>query len=73
MEWQHGPKICFKNIYLKQNLFMYLFSAVLDLHCCLGFSLVAVSGGYSVIVAHGFLIAVASLVTQHDSRAPGLQ
>ena len=33
---------------------MYLFSAVLGLHCCLGFSLVAVSGGYSVVVALGF-------------------
>ena len=46
---------------------------MLGLHCCLGFSLVAVSGDYSVVVALGFLIAVASLVTEHDSRAPGLR
>ena len=29
------------------NFFIYLFLAVLDLRCCTGFSLVAVSGGYS--------------------------
>ena len=46
---------------------------MLGLHCCLGFSLVAVSGDYSVVVALGFLIAVASLVTEHDSRVPGLR
>ena len=43
-------------------IFIYLFWAVLDLPCC-ELSLVAVSGGYSV-VTHGHLIAslfVASL------------
>ena len=40
--------------------------AVLDLHCCMGFSLVSVSRGHSVVVVGaGFLIAVASLVVEH--------
>ena len=44
---------------------MYLlFLAVLGLGCCVGFSLVAVSRGYS-LVEHGLLIVVASLVAEH--------
>ena len=40
---------------------MYLlFLAVLGLGCCVGFSLVAVSRGYSLVVEHGLLIVVAS-------------
>ena len=31
----------------------------------MGFSLVAVSGGYSLLQCSGFLIAVASLIAQH--------
>ena len=30
-----------------------------------GLSLVSVSGGYSLVVVHGFLIEVASLVAEH--------
>ena len=44
---------------------MYLFSlflAVLGLHCCVSFSLVAASGGYSLVVVCWLLIAVTSLV-----------
>ena len=42
-------------------LFMYLFLAVLGLCCCcVGFSPVVASKGYSIAVAHGLLIAVAS-------------
>ena len=49
-------------------LFMYLlFLTVLGLHCCAGFSLVGESEGYSLVVAHGLFIAVASPVA-----APGL-
>ena len=33
--------------FLKKNNFIYLFLAVLDLHCCMNFSLVAGSRGYS--------------------------
>ena len=36
--------------------------AVLGLCCCLGFSLVAANGGYSLVAVPGLLIAVASLV-----------
>ena len=43
----------------------YLLLAVLCLHCCVGFSLVAASGGYSLVVLHGLLIVVASLVGEH--------
>ena len=44
----------------------FLFSlAVLDLHCCTGFSLVVVSGDYSLVAMCGLLIAVASLVWEH--------
>ena len=38
--------------------------AVLGLCCCMGFSLVVVSGGYSLVLVCGFLIAVASLVAE---------
>ena len=49
-------------LFLKSLLFMYLFLAVLGLGCCLGFSLVAMSAGCSVVAVCGLLIAVASLV-----------
>ena len=54
---------------------MYLlFLAVLGLGCCVGFSLVAVSRGYSLVVEHGLLIAVASLLLRNVfSRACRLQ
>ena len=35
--------------------------AGLGLHCCMGFSLVVASGGYSLVAVCGFLIAVTSL------------
>ena len=44
---------------------MYLFLDVLGLHCCTGFSLVAVSKGYTPVVVHGLLTAMASLVVEH--------
>ena len=34
-----------------------------------GFSLVATSGGYSLVAMHGLLIAVASLIVEHSTRA----
>ena len=48
---------------------LYLFIlAVLGLHWCMGFSLVAVSWGYSLVVMLGLIIGVASLVVeQHHS------
>ena len=53
-----------------------LFLAVLGLHCCAVFSLVSASRGYSLIVACGLLVAVASLVVEHclqDTWAQQLQ
>ena len=41
---------------------MYLLLAVLGLPCCLDFSLVVASGGYSLVVVCGLLKLVASLV-----------
>ena len=41
---------------------IYLFLTVLVLSCCMGFSLVVVSGGYSLAVIYSLLIAVASLI-----------
>ena len=46
------------------NNFVYLFLAVLGLLCCSGFSLVAESGGYFLVVMSGLLIAVAPLVVE---------
>ena len=42
-----------------------LFLAVLDLRCSAGFSLVAVSGSYSLVAVLEFLFAVASLAVEH--------
>ena len=44
---------------------VYLFLAVLDFGCCASFSLIEASGGYSLIVVHRLLIAVASLLVEH--------
>ena len=38
---------------------------MLGLHCCSNFSLVAESGGYSLVLLHGLLTAVTSLVEEH--------
>ena len=46
---------------------IYLFLTVTDLSCCVGFSVVAKSGGYSLAIALRLLIVVASLVVE-----PGL-
>ena len=58
----HFPAL--KNIYI-MYLFMCLYWSSL-LHAC-RLSLVMVSGGYSLIVVGGLLIAVASLVAVHGS------
>ena len=50
--------------YLKNN-FIYLFLAVLGLCCCIGFSLVGVSGGYSLVAVPRLLTTVAFLVVEH--------
>ena len=42
-----------KLLYLKKSL-IYLFLAVLGLHCSMGSSLVVVTGGYSLLLCEGF-------------------
>ena len=45
---------------------LFLITAALGLHCCAqGFSLLAESGSYSLVVACQLLIVVASLVAEH--------
>ena len=53
----------FSVLFLKN--FLNLFLTVLSLCCCTGFSLVALSRGYSLVAVHRLLIAVASLVVEH--------
>ena len=50
--------------FLKNFLFI-LSLAVLRLHCCVGFSLVEMSRGFSLVVVCGLLTAAASLVAEH--------
>ena len=45
--------------------FIYLLLAIVGLHCYASFSLVVANVGYSLVVAHGLLIEVASLVAEH--------
>ena len=44
--------------------FIYLFLAVLGLHCCIGLSQVVISKGYSLLAVCA-LFAVAILVVEH--------
>ena len=47
--------------FLKILDFQNLFLAVLGLHCCLGFALVVVSGGSSLVSVTGLLLVGVSL------------
>ena len=53
-----------KAIFFLKSNFLSFFLAVLGLRCCVGFSLVVVSGGYSVVVVRG-LLSVASFALKH--------
>ena len=44
-----------------------LFLAVLGLHCCMSFSVIMTSGGYSAVAVHGLLSAITLPVSE-----PGL-
>ena len=48
-------------------IFKYLFSIVLGLPCCAGFSLVVASRDYSLLIVEvqGLVIVVASVVAEH--------
>ena len=50
-------------IFLKKSS-IYLFLSVLGLQCRAGFSVAVASGGYSLAVTRGFLIALASPVAE---------
>ena len=54
-------------------IYVFLVWAVLHLHCCAGFSLVAVNGGYSLVVVCRPLTTVTSLNQSMGTRAPRLQ
>ena len=54
-------------------VFIYLFLAVLGLCCCVGFSLVASSEGYSPVVVCECLTVVASLVVELGLQTHGGQ
>ena len=43
-----------------KGIYIYIYLAVLGLHCCAGFPLVLESTGYSPVAGHRFLIAGAS-------------
>ena len=58
--------------FLKNN-FLYLYLAVLNLCCCVGFSLIVGSGAYSVLVVVGFSLQAASLVGSTGSTAGRFQ
>ena len=56
-----------KSLALEGRFFFvtYFFSAVPGLVAASGFSLVAVSRGYTVVVLHRLLVAAASFVAEH--------
>ena len=49
--------------FFKKMILSIYFLVVLG--CCAGFSLVVANGGNSLVVVHGLLIVVASLVAEH--------
>ena len=75
--WLHPPQrremICLsfkdKMVSLPVFLYIHLFLAVLGLHCCTGFSLVAASGGYSSWRCVGFSLWWLLLLQTTGSRA----
>ena len=58
------PLRFFPLISIPSNFFFFFFLDVLGLHHSAGFSLVAVSRGYSLVVLQGLLIEVASPVAE---------
>ena len=60
--FQQFDEVNFHSPTLFLRLILYLFMAVLGLHCCLGFSVVGASGSCFLVAVRGLLIAVASLV-----------
>ena len=61
-----AANLYFLPFWIFKFLFICLFLALLGLHCCTGFSLVAPSRVYSLFAVHGLLISTASLVAEHE-------
>ena len=59
--------------FLFLNKFTYLFLAALGLRCCMRELSSCRERGLLIVAVHGFLIAVASLVTEHGLYAYELQ
>ena len=63
--WEYTSHLCIpRHCPLKKNNFICLFLAMLNLHCCAGFCLIAVRDGYFLGVVY-WLTAVASFVVEH--------
>ena len=56
---------CMGSFFKKIMLIFFFFSSVLGLHCCVGFYLVVVRGGYSLVMVHELLIALVFFVADH--------
>ena len=65
------PLVFFKLVDLLSFSSFHLFLAVLDLHCCMGFSLVMVNGGYSLAVVNEVLMWWLLLLWSPGSRWAG--
>ena len=60
--------------FILNYLFIYLFTAVLGLHCCCAWAFSSCGErGVLFIAVRGLLTAVASLVVEHGLQALGLQ
>ena len=55
--------IYFKLLFIL-NSYLFTFGCA-GFYCCMGFSLVAESGGSSLVAVHGVLTVMASLVAEH--------
>ena len=62
-------KCILSSLFKKIDLFL-VFLTVLGLHFCEGLSLVAVSGGFSLVVVHKLLVVRASLIVEHRLQGP---
>ena len=60
----HFKNFIFKKFYFLKNLFIFKILAALGLAAC-RLSLVARSGGYSLVAVQGLLAVVTSLLAEH--------
>ena len=57
--------LCCPSSVFEKYFFIYLYLAMLGLHCCLSLCRVAVSRGHSLVAVHELPIEVAFLVEEH--------